>query len=191
MSNPVLVQRDADQLKGTAEYCLASIGCAMCRISLAMVVVMTALTTWSALADTITGSVRPIDGDTFEIACVVIRLADIDAPEISQKCRRRRHHPDHLVPTDFDESAMFLREEELLLCDRDAKAPSIRHPHAPSLDAKWNVIDRRLFPGSRKARDGARLKYAHRSEARLPEPLSSLAQASWSRRSSQPAGIGH
>jgi endonuclease YncB( thermonuclease family) len=28
-----------------------------------------------------------MDGDTFEIAGVVIRLADVDAPEMSQKCQ--------------------------------------------------------------------------------------------------------
>jgi endonuclease YncB( thermonuclease family) len=43
---------------------------------------------WSALAKTITGPVRPMDGDTFEMAGVgVIRLADIDAPEMAQKCQ--------------------------------------------------------------------------------------------------------
>jgi endonuclease YncB( thermonuclease family) len=30
--------------------------------------------------------VQPMDGDTFELAGVVIRLAEVDAPEISQKC---------------------------------------------------------------------------------------------------------
>jgi endonuclease YncB( thermonuclease family) len=45
------------------------------------------LATWSALAQTITGPVRPMDGDTFEMAGVrVVRLADIDAPEMAQKC---------------------------------------------------------------------------------------------------------
>jgi endonuclease YncB( thermonuclease family) len=45
------------------------------------------LATWSALAETITGLVRPMDGDTFEMAGVgVIRLSDIDAPEMAQKC---------------------------------------------------------------------------------------------------------
>jgi endonuclease YncB( thermonuclease family) len=48
---------------------------------------MTALVTWAALAETITGPVRPMDGDTFEIAGVVIRLADVDAPEMAQKCQ--------------------------------------------------------------------------------------------------------
>jgi endonuclease YncB( thermonuclease family) len=48
---------------------------------------MTALVTWAALAETITGPVRPMDGDTFEMAGAgVIRLADIDAPEMAQKC---------------------------------------------------------------------------------------------------------
>ena len=44
--------------------------------------------TWPALAQTIAGPVRPMDGDTFEMAGVgVIRLADIDAPEMAQKCQ--------------------------------------------------------------------------------------------------------
>jgi endonuclease YncB( thermonuclease family) len=48
---------------------------------------MTTLVMWSALAETITGPVRPMDGDTFEIAGIVIRLADVDAPEMAQKCQ--------------------------------------------------------------------------------------------------------
>ena len=48
---------------------------------------MTALVMWAALAETITGPVRSMDGDTFEIAGVVIRLADVDAPEMAQKCQ--------------------------------------------------------------------------------------------------------
>ena len=49
---------------------------------------ITSLMTWSALAETISGPVRPMDGDTFEMAGIgVIRLADIDAPEMAQKCR--------------------------------------------------------------------------------------------------------
>ena len=47
---------------------------------------MTTLVTWSAVAETISGPLRPMDGDTFEMAGVgVIRLADIDAPEMAQK----------------------------------------------------------------------------------------------------------
>ena len=50
--------------------------------------VLAALVPWSALAETITGPVRPMDGDTFEMAGIgVIRLADIDAPEMAQKCQ--------------------------------------------------------------------------------------------------------
>jgi endonuclease YncB( thermonuclease family) len=49
---------------------------------------MTTLATWSAVAETTSGAVRPMDGDTFEMAGVgVIRLADIDAPEMAQKCQ--------------------------------------------------------------------------------------------------------
>jgi endonuclease YncB( thermonuclease family) len=60
----------------------------MCRLSSVMAIVaMTACLTWSARAETISGRVRPMDGDTFEIAGVVIRLADVDAPEMSQKCQ--------------------------------------------------------------------------------------------------------
>jgi endonuclease YncB( thermonuclease family) len=48
---------------------------------------MAALVTWAALAETITGPVRPMDADTFDMAGAgVIRLADIDAPEMAQKC---------------------------------------------------------------------------------------------------------
>src|ERR671910_412582 len=48
----------------------------------------TTLLAWSAVAETITGLIRPIDGDTSEMAGVgVIRLADIDAPEMAQKCQ--------------------------------------------------------------------------------------------------------
>src|SRR5918995_1144343 len=48
----------------------------------------TTLLAWSAVAETITGLIRPMDGDTFEMAGVgVIRLADIDAPEMAQKCQ--------------------------------------------------------------------------------------------------------
>jgi endonuclease YncB( thermonuclease family) len=66
----------------------ATIAHTICRLSSVMAIVaMTACLTWSARAETISGRVRPMDGDTFEIAGVVIRLADVDAPEMSQKCQ--------------------------------------------------------------------------------------------------------
>ena len=53
----------------------------------------TTLLAWSAVAETITGPIRPMDGDTFEMAGVgVIRLADIDAPEMAQKCEGGPKH---------------------------------------------------------------------------------------------------
>mgnify|MGYP001145629285 CR=1 FL=1 len=39
-----------------------------------------------AHAETIAGAARVIDGDTLEIGETIIRLADIDAPELGQKC---------------------------------------------------------------------------------------------------------
>lgn len=39
-----------------------------------------------AHAETTSGQASPMDGDTFEIEGMVIRLADIDAPELAQKC---------------------------------------------------------------------------------------------------------
>jgi endonuclease YncB( thermonuclease family) len=65
----------------------ATIACAVCRISSTMVVLAIAASiTWSLRAETVTGRVRLIDGDTFEIEGIMIRLADVDAPEMSQKC---------------------------------------------------------------------------------------------------------
>ena len=54
---------------------------------------MTTLLTWSAAVEMISGPIRPIQGDTFEMAGVgVIRLADIDAPEMAQKCEGGPQH---------------------------------------------------------------------------------------------------
>jgi endonuclease YncB( thermonuclease family) len=39
-----------------------------------------------AFADSVRGPARVIDGDTLEIGSTIIRLADIDAPELGQKC---------------------------------------------------------------------------------------------------------
>jgi endonuclease YncB( thermonuclease family) len=48
---------------------------------------------WSAVAETISGAVRPMAGDTFDIAGVgVIRLVDIDVPEMAQKCESGPKH---------------------------------------------------------------------------------------------------
>ena len=53
----------------------------------------TTLLAGSAVAETITGVIRPMDGDTFEMAGAgVIRLADIDAPEMAQKCEGGPKH---------------------------------------------------------------------------------------------------
>jgi endonuclease YncB( thermonuclease family) len=57
-------------------------------MSARLAIAIAILASWPALAETIAGRVRPMDGDTFEMAGVgVIRLADIDAPEMAQKCR--------------------------------------------------------------------------------------------------------
>jgi endonuclease YncB( thermonuclease family) len=65
----------------------APTACTMRRFSSAMVLVAIVIAVpWSARAETVTGPARPMDGDTFEIAGVVVRLADVDAPEMSQKC---------------------------------------------------------------------------------------------------------
>jgi endonuclease YncB( thermonuclease family) len=40
----------------------------------------------AANAETVTGTAAPMDGDTFEVDGVIFRLADIDAPELAQKC---------------------------------------------------------------------------------------------------------
>lgn len=39
-----------------------------------------------AQAETLEGLARVIDGDTLEVGSIIIRLADIDAPELGQKC---------------------------------------------------------------------------------------------------------
>jgi endonuclease YncB( thermonuclease family) len=40
----------------------------------------------AAEPDTITGTASVIDGDTFAIGATVVRLADVDAPELAQTC---------------------------------------------------------------------------------------------------------
>jgi endonuclease YncB( thermonuclease family) len=40
----------------------------------------------AAEPDTLTGPARVIDGDTFAIGTTVVRLADVDAPELAQTC---------------------------------------------------------------------------------------------------------
>ena len=51
-----------------------------------LIVIVAILFGLPAQAEVITGTVRLMDGDTFEIKGVIIRLADIDAPELAQKC---------------------------------------------------------------------------------------------------------
>ena len=41
----------------------------------------------SARAETLTGSVEAIDGDTLKVGGKVVRLAGIDAPDIDQTCQ--------------------------------------------------------------------------------------------------------
>jgi endonuclease YncB( thermonuclease family) len=40
----------------------------------------------AAEPETLAGPVRVIDGDTFAIGAIVVRLADVDAPELAQTC---------------------------------------------------------------------------------------------------------
>jgi endonuclease YncB( thermonuclease family) len=62
------------------------------RLAMAIAATTTFLA-WSAVAETITGLIRPMDGDTFEMAGVgIVRLADIDAPEMAQKCEGGPKH---------------------------------------------------------------------------------------------------
>ena len=44
------------------------------------------LVTAPAAAETLTGLAQVIDGDTFAIGATVVRLADVDAPELAQTC---------------------------------------------------------------------------------------------------------
>ena len=39
-----------------------------------------------AVAGALSGTARVIDGDTLEVAGTIVRLADIDAPELGQTC---------------------------------------------------------------------------------------------------------
>ena len=42
--------------------------------------------TLAAAPETLTGPARVIDGDTFAIGTAVVRIADVDAPELAQRC---------------------------------------------------------------------------------------------------------
>jgi endonuclease YncB( thermonuclease family) len=87
MVDPIQVWPTADGGLSMLMNSGATIAHTIRRLSSVMAIfAMTACLTWSARAETISGRVRPMDGDTFEIADVVIRLADVDAPEKSQKC---------------------------------------------------------------------------------------------------------
>ncbi len=57
------------------------------RYRLSLLVVL-ALLPWSAdaAATTLTGPAEVIDGDTIRLGATVVRLADIDAPELGQQC---------------------------------------------------------------------------------------------------------
>jgi endonuclease YncB( thermonuclease family) len=58
--------------------------------ALALIVLLAAPTSARAVAEaepeTLAGPVRVIDGDTFAIGETVVRLADVDAPEMAQRC---------------------------------------------------------------------------------------------------------
>jgi endonuclease YncB( thermonuclease family) len=57
---------------------------------LALIVLLPALMSARVLAaaepETLTGPARVIDGDTFAIGTTVVRVADVDAPEMAQRC---------------------------------------------------------------------------------------------------------
>lgn len=46
----------------------------------------------AAAGESIIGRAEPIDGDTFAIGDLVIRLADVDAPELAQTCEKAPKH---------------------------------------------------------------------------------------------------
>ena len=58
--------------------------------ALALIVFLAALTSARVLAaaepETLTGPARVIDGDTLAIGTTVVRIADVDAPEMAQRC---------------------------------------------------------------------------------------------------------
>src|ERR671918_373053 len=58
--------------------------------ALALIVLLAAFTSAGVLAaaepDMLTGPARVIDGDTFAIGTTVVRIADVDAPKMAQRC---------------------------------------------------------------------------------------------------------
>jgi endonuclease YncB( thermonuclease family) len=68
--------------------------CAISNLMILLVLVLLTIATALGLArpasaaepETLTGTAAVIDGDTFRIGETVVRLADIDAPELAQSC---------------------------------------------------------------------------------------------------------